>query len=443
MREIYYTHVTHFRSQRECDSIIVDVCNLLNVERVHLGLFASPKGYFCGSFVITEYTESKSKSGTCTSTSACSETRRNKTSTIDGTSLSSIQGIPITREWIYRSTARAVGAERGNVNVNVNAPSFKIQSNAKCILIIEKEGVYLRLTEDRFFERYPCIIITGKGYPDIATRALVHVLYTHLSLPDDDFDEEDDFDDEDGGYDCDVDQNNDRESNTFGFESEVTGDSDDMNTKRRPRKRRKRRPIPIYGVSDCNPFGFHIIQTFYRGSDKRYCDGGERYSVPIQWLGLRPSLVSTLKDENALPKEVYQSLTDLDKKKIDKLCHETNTFVHRTDNDGIGGGGDERRLEELELMQELGYKVELESLHWLGMDYITNWLFDTLVVNENHQKLMIEKEKKLHEEYKRRRTNVSDNHYDDNFDIGNEDVYMDENDFTDIQDDEYDLRLAI
>ena len=43
-REIYYVFVTHFRSQRECDASIMDTCNLLGVERIALGLCASPRG---------------------------------------------------------------------------------------------------------------------------------------------------------------------------------------------------------------------------------------------------------------------------------------------------------------------------------------------------------------------------------------------------------------
>mmetsp|Transcript_11407 Transcript_11407/g.16634 ORF Transcript_11407/g.16634 Transcript_11407/m.16634 type:complete len:129 (-) Transcript_11407:23-409(-) len=43
-REVYYFFITHFRSQRECDASIVDVANLLSVERIALGLTASPKG---------------------------------------------------------------------------------------------------------------------------------------------------------------------------------------------------------------------------------------------------------------------------------------------------------------------------------------------------------------------------------------------------------------
>ena len=84
----------------------------------------------------------------------------------DGSNLPSVQGLPITREWID-----------GN-------DDFEIRStNARCIVAIEKEGVYNRLSEDRFFEHYPCILVTGKGFPDLASRAMVHRLEQELDLP--------------------------------------------------------------------------------------------------------------------------------------------------------------------------------------------------------------------------------------------------------------------
>jgi hypothetical protein len=49
----------------------------------------------------------------------------------------------------------------------------------------------------------------------------------------------------------------------------------------------------------------------------------DRYHVPIQWLGLRPSHVAELKGE--LPREVYQHLTELDRRKIEKLCQILDT----------------------------------------------------------------------------------------------------------------------
>ena len=161
----------------------------------------------------------------------------------------------------------------------------------------------MRLSEDRFYERFPCILITGKGFPDMATRAMVHALHNELQLP-------------------------------------------------------------VYGLCDCNPFGIAILQTYQRGSAKRGIDGGDRYTVPIQWAGLRPSQLSMYTDD--LPNEVYQSLTDLDRKKIEKLCEETSPFIN------VPNGN--KRLDELYDMAQLGYKVELEALHWLGMDKMCEWL---------------------------------------------------------------------
>ena len=39
------------------------------------------------------------------------------------------------------------------------------------------------LAEDRFYDRCPCILITGKGFPSLDMRALVHYLHQELGLP--------------------------------------------------------------------------------------------------------------------------------------------------------------------------------------------------------------------------------------------------------------------
>lgn len=38
------------------------------------------------------------------------------------------------------------------------------------ILVIEKEGIYQELSEARFFNQMPCILVTAHGVPDVATR---------------------------------------------------------------------------------------------------------------------------------------------------------------------------------------------------------------------------------------------------------------------------------
>ena len=43
-----------------------------------------------------------------------------------------------------------------------------IRSDAAFVLLVEKEAAYMRMAEDRFYHKYPCIIITAKGQPDVA-----------------------------------------------------------------------------------------------------------------------------------------------------------------------------------------------------------------------------------------------------------------------------------
>lgn len=45
-----------------------------------------------------------------------------------------------------------------------------IESEAVFILLVEKDAAFMRLAEDRFYKKYPCIIITAKGQPDVASR---------------------------------------------------------------------------------------------------------------------------------------------------------------------------------------------------------------------------------------------------------------------------------
>lgn len=42
------------------------------------------------------------------------------------------------------------------------------------ILVVEKDAIFQRLAEDRLWEVLPCVLITAKGFPDLATRAFLH-----------------------------------------------------------------------------------------------------------------------------------------------------------------------------------------------------------------------------------------------------------------------------
>ena len=45
------------------------------------------------------------------------------------------------------------------------------------------QAAYMRLAEDRFYNKYKCIVITGKGQPDVATRLFLHKIRAQLKIP--------------------------------------------------------------------------------------------------------------------------------------------------------------------------------------------------------------------------------------------------------------------
>jgi len=57
-----------------------------------------------------------------------------------------------------------------------------MRSDAQFILLVEKDAAFMRLAEDRFYNKYPCIIITGKGQPDVATRCVTLSTFASLSV---------------------------------------------------------------------------------------------------------------------------------------------------------------------------------------------------------------------------------------------------------------------
>lgn len=58
-----------------------------------------------------------------------------------------------------------------------------LESDALFVLLVEKDAAFMRLAEDRFYNRFPCIIVTAKGQPDVATRLFLRRLKIELKLP--------------------------------------------------------------------------------------------------------------------------------------------------------------------------------------------------------------------------------------------------------------------
>ena len=260
--KLYYHHVTHFRSQTECNTAIHDAARLLDVERGCLGLFASSKGWIAGSISFT-----------------------NSPGAANSPPPPTAQGRPITSCWLTPSGPSLLPKPNSRSVAPVDPSQTFFMSDAKCIIVVEKEGIYTRLLEDRFFDACPCILVTGKGYPDLATRACVSTLSSALS-------------------------------------------------------------IPVLGVCDCNPHGLGVLASYKRGNERNVRDGGG-YESDVKWLGLRPTHVKEMRGKGELPDSVFQKITERDKSRAKGMLK------------GDFAGGNEGIKEEVEIMIEEGWKVEV------------------------------------------------------------------------------------
>lgn len=60
---------------------------------------------------------------------------------------------------------------------------ISIRTTASMVLVVEKDAVFQKLLEDDCIPLLNCILVTGKGYPDVATRMLVKLLSEKMELP--------------------------------------------------------------------------------------------------------------------------------------------------------------------------------------------------------------------------------------------------------------------
>ena len=53
---------------------------------------------------------------------------------------------------------------------------------ARFVLVVEKDAIFQHLVEANFAAHNPCVLVTGRGFPDINTRDLVRKLACALGL---------------------------------------------------------------------------------------------------------------------------------------------------------------------------------------------------------------------------------------------------------------------
>ncbi len=148
IRDLYYvtkhtigdTRQNTFEEQDESDPIIEDLEVTVDALREELHLFAARKGSMVGPITITDTGD-----------------------TIDLRRMGS-------GGWAVPSI------------VEENVITFG-KHEAKYILLIEKDAVWTRFNEDKFWKRNHCIIVQGGGQPPRGVRRLVQRLHRELKLP--------------------------------------------------------------------------------------------------------------------------------------------------------------------------------------------------------------------------------------------------------------------
>lgn len=79
--------------------------------------------------------------------------------------------VSLTRQQDGRTTTDLTNSLTGlAITERITALVQNSTSEARYILVVEKEAVFVRLAEDRLTAKIPAILVTGKGVPDLATR---------------------------------------------------------------------------------------------------------------------------------------------------------------------------------------------------------------------------------------------------------------------------------
>jgi len=182
-RDLFYTDVKLFVDQTESDGVLDDVATMIGCTRSNLHVVASDKGLVVGRIQFEE----------------------------DGDEID--------------CTKMGVGGKAIPPYID---KIENIRSDAEFILLVEKEAAYMRMAEDRFYNKYPCIVITAKGQPDVASRMFLSRITNELK-------------------------------------------------------------IPVLGLVDSDPYGLKILSVYMSGSKNMSYDSASLTTPNIMWLGLRPS----------------------------------------------------------------------------------------------------------------------------------------------------------
>jgi len=182
-RDLFYTDVKLFKAQNESDDVLDDAACMIGCTRSSINVVASEMGIVVGKIIFDD----------------------------DGDTID--------------CTKMGVGGKAIPPSID---RVTNVRGDAEFILLIEKDAAFMRLAEDRFYNTYPCVIISGKGQPDVATRLFLNKVRSALN-------------------------------------------------------------VPILGLFDADPYGLKILSVYMKGSKNMAYDAINLSTPDIKWLGVRPS----------------------------------------------------------------------------------------------------------------------------------------------------------
>ena len=282
-RDLFYTDVKLFTKQTETDDVLDDCAAMIGCTRTSLNVVASEKGIVVGQ--VSFYDDGDF---------------------IDATKMG-VGGKAIP-PYIERITG--------------------IQGKAEFILLVEKDAAFMRLAEDRFYNTFPCIIITAKGQPDVATRLFLKKLKVQpphtLSPPT-------------------------RSASPLSLHFHPPAPFPCPPVQETLR-------IPIFGLVDSDPYGLKILSVYLSGSKNMSYDSASLTTADVQWLGVRPSDL----DRYAIPAQCRLDMSQHDVDTGEQMLKEE--FIQRNPS----------WLAELELMVQRREKAEIQALSSFGFQYLTH-----------------------------------------------------------------------
>ena len=245
LRDVYYALKHLFKTQAECNNSILEVGMLLGLKRYDMNIVPSSKGLVAGplqfKFNDSEGAGAGTTAGALGGWSSCFETDLEDA------------GILISSKWTSCSSE--------DIDLQLRV------AETRYLIVVEKEGVFRRLVKENFCKRVPCIMVTGCGFPDMATRALVSKVSSRF--PD----------------------------------------------------------LIVVGLCDYNPYGIALLLSYRFSSQASAFEGLGFQTEELKWLGLRSSQIDTMRSDSSFDEaSAFQQMSVADGAKLRAmLCSEVVT----------------------------------------------------------------------------------------------------------------------